>query len=853
MAFPESTFRLQFHAGFTFRDATAIVPYLHALGVTHVYASPYLKARPGSTHGYDVIDHCSLNPELGTQADYDAFCGELARHGMSHILDTVPNHVGVATNDNVWWNDVLEHGPASKYAKYFDIAWRGSPREELHDKVLLPVLGGHYGDVLEMGELKLVHEDGKFWVRYYDRRFPLTASSVKGLDPSRLDAVDIDRLDDILNAQHYRLAYWRTASDEINYRRFFDINDLAALAQEHEEVFEATHAFTFKLIEQGRVAGLRIDHPDGLYDPEQYLHRLQAKRKGLYVVVEKILAPGEPLPVDWPVHGTSGYDFLNMVNGLFVDGRNEPAFTRIYQEFTGDATEFEDLVYEKKKLILETSLASELQMLAHRLDRLAQTRRHSRDFTHRALRNALREVIACFPVYRTYVTARGVHESDRAHVNTAVERAIARNPKTEPAIFRFIADAVLQRLASDDNREGWLSFAGKFQQLTAPVTAKGIEDTAFYIFNRFGSLNEVGGEPAHFWVGPEKLHAYFADRRKHWPYAMSTLSTHDTKRSEDVRARLNVLSEIPKEWAAHVKRWGELNARHRTTVDGRDAPTRNEEYLIYQTLIGAWPLEPWAAAEYDAFVQRVQAYLVKAMREAKLFTSWTDPNEPHETAVTNFIAAVLDETRGGEFLADLRPLRQRVSELGLLNSLAQTVLRLTAPGVPDTYQGTDLWDFSLVDPDNRRPVGYAKRVALLESLRLHELTARRELASLARDLLASKQDGRVKLFVTSQLLQLRREHQGLFSAGEYVPLRAEGARSDHVFAFARKNAGRTTIVVIPKFVTGVETPQAWADTRLVMPADLRATQPLRNVFTGGRLESTELSKLLVDFPVAVFA
>jgi (1->4)-alpha-D-glucan 1-alpha-D-glucosylmutase len=852
--FPESTYRLQFHAGFTFRDATAIVPYLHALGVTHVYASPYLKARPGSTHGYDVIDHCSLNPELGTQADYDAFCDELAKHGMRHILDTVPNHVGVATNDNVWWNDVLEHGPASKYAKYFDIAWRGSPREELHDKVLLPILGGQYGDVLEKGELKVVHEDGKFWVRYYDRRFPLSLESTRPLNVEGLESLNrnVDRLDALLNAQHYRLAYWRTASDEINYRRFFDINDLAALAQEHEAVFEATHALTFKLIEQGKVAGLRIDHPDGLYDPEQYFQRLQAKQKGLYVLVEKILAPGEPLPADWPVHGTSGYDFLNMVNGLFVDGRNERAFTRIYHEWTDDATEFEDLVYEKKKLILETSLASELQMLAHRLDRLAQTRRHSRDYTHRALRNALREVIACFPVYRSYVTARGVHVSDRVHVGTAIERATARNPKTEPAIYRFIGEAVLQRFATDEDRDGWLAFAGKFQQLTAPVTAKGIEDTAFYIFNRFVSLNEVGGEPTHFGVGPEKLHAYLADRLKHWPYAMSTLSTHDTKRSEDVRARLNVLSEMPEAWAGQVKRWGELNARHRTTVDGHDVPTPNEEYLIYQTLIGAWPLEPWAAEEYDAFVTRVQAYLVKAMREAKLHTSWTDPNEPHEAAVTNFIAAVLDDTRGGAFLADLRPLRQRVSDLGLMNSLAQTVVRLAAPGVPDTYQGSELWDFSLVDPDNRRPVDYAKRVQLLESLRVRELTARNELAPLARELLASKRDGRVKLFVTSQLLQLRRQHPGLFSAGEYVPLLAKGERAEHVFAFARRHEGRTAVVVVPRLVASLETPEAWGNTRLVIPGNL-ATAQLRNVFTGAESDSPEVSRMLADFPVAVFA
>jgi (1->4)-alpha-D-glucan 1-alpha-D-glucosylmutase len=842
--FPESTYRLQFHAGFTFRDATAIVPYLHALGVTHLYASPYLKARPGSTHGYDVIDHCSLNPELGTQADFDAWIAAMSKHGMSHILDTVPNHVGVATNDNIWWNDVLENGPASKHAKYFDIAWRGSPRPELHDKVLLPVLGGLYGDVLEKGDLKAVHEDGKFWVRYYDRRFPLSPDSAADLNPARLVELNgkpdeprsFDALDELLNVQHYRLASWRTASDEINYRRFFDINDLAALAMEHKEVFEATHAFTFKLINEGKVAGLRIDHPDGLYDPQEYFQRLQNKKPGLYVLVEKILAPDEPLPEDWPVHGTSGYDFLVMANSLFVDGANVDAFTKIYQEWTGDQTSFEDLVYQKKRWVLENSLASELQMLTHRLDRLAQTNRHSRDFTHNALRHALREVVACFPVYRSYVTARGVHEADHAHVKQAVNRAAARNPQLDPGIFRFVGDAV----ARADNAD-WLAFAGKFQQLTAPTTAKGIEDTAFYIYNRLVTLNEVGGEPSHFGVSPEKLHAYLADRQKKWPYALSALSTHDTKRSEDVRARLNVLSELPDEWAARVKRWGELNARHR-------GPDRNEEYLIYQTLIGAWPLEPWAAAEYDDFVKRVQAYMVKAMREAKINTSWTNQNSSHETAVQEFIAAILDETRGGEFLADLRPFRKRISHLGLLNSLAQTVLRLTAPGVPDTYQGQELWDFSLVDPDNRRPVDYAKRTEMLNVIS----------AASPSEMLASKEDGRIKLFVTSRALAARRDHPKLFSAGEYLPLSATGEKAAHVFAFARRDGNQSSIVIIPRLVAGLLGPDfdlptgehVWGNSTLKLP---NGATVFRDIYTGKTVNGNEprLADLFNDLPIAV--
>ena len=889
---PESTYRFQFHAGFTFRDAAAVVPYLHALGVTHCYASPYLRARPGSTHGYDVIDHCSLNPELGSEADYQAWVDAMSAHGMSHVLDTVPNHVGVATNDNAWWNDVLEHGPASRYAKYFDIAWRGSPRPELHDKVLIPTLGGPYGRVLEKGELKVVHADGKFWVTYYDRRFPLARASVADLKPDQLaelngtpgDARSFDRLDALLNAQHYRLAYWRTASDEINYRRFFDINDLAALGMEHAEAFEATHGFTFKLIAEGRVAGLRIDHPDGLYDPEQYFRRLQEKhaqrnaggvssgqsragRPSLYVVAEKILAPGEALP-SWEVHGTSGYDFLNEVNGLFIDRDNEAAFTKLYHEWTGDDTSFEDLVYEKKKLILEISLASELQMLAHQLDRLAQTSRHTRDFTHNGLRQALREVIACFPVYRSYVTDRGVSPTDESHVNAAVEKAIERNPKTDPSVFRFVGDTVLQRFAgtaAGNSAAAWVRFAGKFQQLTAPVTAKGIEDTAFYIYNRFVSLNEVGGEPSRFGVSPADLHAYLSDRQQRWPYAMSALSTHDTKRSEDVRARLNVLSEIPEEWAWHVRHWVELNARHRRDLPAGPAPDRNEEYLIYQTLLGAWPLEPWSAGEYDAFVGRVQAYMVKAMREAKVRTSWTNPDEQHEQAVQDFVAALLDETRSGEFLASIRPLRQRVSRLGLINSLAQTLLRLTAPGVPDTYQGQELWDFSLVDPDNRRPVDYGRRKGLLDALegRGPRAAAATPADRGQRHLIASMQDGWMKLYLTCYALRQRRDNPGLFSAGAYEPLYAVGERAGHVFAFARRHEGRVAVVVVPRLIAGLLggregfhiDANVWGDTKLPLP-QASGSGKFRDVFRGRPVDVpadglVALSDVTTYFPFAL--
>jgi (1->4)-alpha-D-glucan 1-alpha-D-glucosylmutase len=886
---PESTYRVQFHKGFTFRDAAAIAPYLAELGVTHLYASPYLKAVPGSTHGYDVVDHNRLNPEVGTEEDYAVFLEALRANGLAHVLDTVPNHVGVATNENGWWNDVLENGRASRYADYFDIAWRGSTRPQLHDKVLLPLLGGLYGDVLEKGELKLVREDGKVWVRYYQRRFPINRQTLQGvgdveaLNGTPGDPRSFDRLDDLLNRQHYRLAYWRVAPDEINYRRFFDVNDLAAISMEREEVFEAAHALTLRLLAEGKVAGLRIDHPDGLYDPKAYFDRLQAHfllacaraelKRGqewealrpallgrierhlrdtpredlpLYVVAEKILAIDEPLPERWACHGTSGYDFLIMANSLFVDAANEEAFSRVYQEVAGEAEPFEELVYEKKRLILRISLASELHMLAHRLDRLAQKHRGWRDFTLSGLTGALREVIACFPVYRSYVSeADGVNDVDRQRIEAAVEEAVRRNPRTEPAVFHFIRDALLQRYPETfgpEEKAEQLAFAGKFQQLTSPATAKGIEDTAFYVYNRLVSLNEVGGEPRRFGVEPEAVHRYLAERQSLWPHALSAMSTHDTKRSEDVRARLNVLSEMPDEWAARVKRWFGLNARLRRNLHGAAAPHPNDEYLFYQTLVGAWPLEPAAAGEAEAFVERVQAYLRKAMREAKVRTRWTDPDEPYENAVLAFAADVM---RSPKFLQDFRPFHARVSHIGLLNSLSQTLLRLTAPGVPDTYQGCELWDFSLVDPDNRRPVDYQRRIRML-----------RELGTDVADLLRSMPDGRIKLFVTRAVLRLRRDLPGLFSTGEYLSLCADNAHPQHVFAFERRLANHRAIIAVPRLIAALVPrdgdlplgPDTWHDTRLPV------TGHFRNLFTGEHLRpdsSLPAAQLFATFPVAL--
>lgn len=969
--FPGSTYRLQFHAGFTFRDATAIVPYLKDLGVTHLYASPYLKARPGSTHGYDVVDQNQLNPELGTRADYDAWVAAMSAAGLSHVLDTVPNHMGVGTNENAWWNDVLEHGKRSPFAHYFDIAWDAPLRPEYRGKVLLPVLGGLYGDVLDKGEPKLTFDlaAGSFAVEYFDRRIPIDPatyglilcsdaddlhkalgeghaewreyagiiaaasnphmgelSQVKGRladlvrrnsttrefvektvrDFNGPPAANHHPLDNLLNHQNYRLAYWRVAPDEINYRRFFDINDLAALSMEHEDVFEAAHGLTLKLVADGAIAGLRVDHPDGLYDPKQYFLRLQqhavvARAKSayeaeggradgwpamrdalllklrtdgvlpagdgparwpLYVVGEKILALDEPLPPDWAVHGTSGYDALNMISGLFVDPAGEKPLTELYADLTGSRVDVRELIYEKKKLILQISLASELNMLARQLDAVARNDRHSRDFTLAGLTDALRELIAGFPVYRSYVSDEGVRPEDVALVEKAVAATIAKNPKIEPAVFHFIRDVILQKLpagATDDDRAAYRRFAGKFQQVTSPVMAKGIEDTAFYIYNRLISLNEVGGEPAKFGIPPAELHAYFADRQANWPYAMSVLSTHDTKRSEDVRTRIHALSELPGEWRERVDAWSKLNARHRSTVNGSPAPTANEEYLIYQTLVGVWPFVP-AEAGKDKVVERVQAYLVKAMREAKVNTSWTSPNADHESAVDRFITAVLDEKANADFFREFLPFQQRVSRAGMVTSLAQTLIRLTAPGVPDTYQGTELWDLSLVDPDNRRPVDYARRAEMLSGLK--SATEGDGAKSLPADLLTSAADGRLKLYVTWATLAARKANADLFSTGKYVPLTVTGERADHVFAFARVgHKGQAAIVVVPrlsaKLAKGDGWPvgsEAWGDTQVQIPAALIGTSA-HSAFGGAtaKLEATILAAtLLSPLPIGLW-
>ncbi|MBN9518018.1 malto-oligosyltrehalose synthase [bacterium] len=954
---PGATYRFQFRREFTLRDALALVPYLDALGVTHVYASPVLKARPGSPHGYDVVDPGRLNPDLGTEDDLRALAAALRARGMGLVLDTVPNHMCIGA-DNPWWADVLEHGPSSPYADYFDIAWHDSPRPGMNGRLLLPVLGDQYGAVLEGGQFRVAFEGGAFSVWYYDTRLPvdprtygrvlgpaaadlavrlgvehpdaieLTSilNAVEHLpprgepDPTRVamgrvetaavkrrlgelaerfpaaasaiaaavgkvsgtpgDPASFAALDDWLEAQAYRPCFWRVASDEINYRRFFDVNELAAVGTEREDVFRAVHRLILGWLAEGVADGLRIDHPDGLFDPKSYLDRLQAhyvlavarrlaaaapdefpgidpdrdeaallerltepaaKARPLYVVVEKILADAEELPAEWACDGTTGYEFITAVNNLFVDPAGEPGLTRFYREFTGQTDPFPTLAYEKKDQILSSSLSSELTALSHQLDRLARLDRRSRDFTLNGIRRGLREVIASFPVYRSYVNGV-VRDIDKGLIGRAVSKARRQNAMLGRPLFDFIRDTLLLKdppsgPASDEYRALQRRFAGKFQQLTAPVTAKGVEDTAFYVFNRLVSLNEVGGEPGHFGWPPERAHAFFLDRQEDSPGSLSPLSTHDTKRSEDARARLNALSELPGEWADRVARWAHLNARHREEWDDGHAPDRNEEYLIYQTLVAVWDGGP-----DEAFKERVGAFTKKALCEAKVHSSWINPDPDYEAAVERFLDRVLDPAEAGEFLADLAAFATRVGQLGRVTGLAQTVIRCTAPGVPDTYQGTECWDFSLVDPDNRRAVDYAARQAWLKEVDSADPVA------LAADL----SDPRVKLFTVARLLRARRDHTALFAHGEYMPLSVQGAKADHVFAFARRCGAAAAVVVVPRLAAAVTGAGGWGDT-VVSLYDLPAGR-WADVFTGAAHDADlrlPVADVLGLFPVAV--
>ncbi len=965
---PRAFYRLQLNHDFIFRQAAAVVPYLDSLGISHCYTSPYLKARPGSSHGYDIIDHANLNPEIGSREEYEELVAALNRHGMAQILDMVPNHMGVGS-DNKWWLDVLENGRASQYADFFDINWEPLQRE-LKGRVLLPVLGDYYGSVLEGSELHLDFslEKGSFRITYYGHSFPLDPCSypfIIGHDLGRLEALlgshhqgvhelqnlissfanlpsreetdpelvrtryrnkevlkrllarlcreipeiaifiagnvvllngeqgcseSFNLLHQLLNMQAYRLAFWRVASDEINYRRFFDINELAGVRAENQRVFEETHLFVFDLIATGKVDGLRIDHPDGLYDPRQYCSRLQAAASGeivasekilptelllkerplpLYVVVEKILADFEHLPEDWLVHGTTGYDFSIVLNGLFVDSTAEKTFTTIYHRFIGHSMDFELLLYNCKKLIIKTAMAGELNVLAGELHRLGQMNRFTRDYTLNRLRDTLIEIISCFPVYRTYITGDRISPDDRNYVEWAVSKAKSRQQAEDPSIYDFMrATLLLEIEAGKGNvlQNTAKKFVMKLQQYTGPVMAKGLEDTCFYIYNRLLSLNEVGGDPRRFGISVAAFHHANRERNTYWPHGMLNTSTHDSKRSEDLRARINVLTEMPGEWQKALIRWSNCNRGFRTKIGHGSAPSKNDEYALYQNLVGVWPFGRLDQDNLAFFAGRIEQYMLKVIREAKVHTSWINQNRAYEKAMAQFVRRILNEKSA--FLEDFVPFQQKIAWFGMLNSISQLLLKLTSPGIPDTYQGTEIWHFRLVDPDNRRPVDFHQRKEMLAELQRFMSVAPADLAERAGQLLHTMTDGRVKMYVLWKTLAFRRLHSELFERGSYLPLTVKGRKNEHLCAFMRILADRPVIVVVPRLYARLldndETrlplgPETWSHTAIMLPDNLPA-QSYTNVLTGEEIlprgpDNNRLAaaELLRSFPVCLLA
>lgn len=1012
---PTATYRVQFAPeNMTFRKAAGIVPYLRELGISHVYASPCLKVCEGSSHGYAIVDYAQLNPELGSENDYRAMVEALHGHAMGQILDVVPNHMSARPAENAWWNDVLENGSSSPHAAYFDIDWHPA-KEELRDRILLPVLGDQYGRVLESGELRLEYREGAFFLRYYQLLLPLEPRTYRTILMHRLDAfrgtqppdsddlrelesiitalehlpehtrtesdavserqrekdvikrrlgtltdrsADVadfvgrnveelngtpedmhsyDALDRLLDAQVYRLSHWKAAADEINYRRFFDVNDLAAVCMETPEVFDKSHRLVFDLLVTGDVDGLRVDHIDGLYNPMEYLRRLQkgyllalgkslyeratatspllgwrfnvrsnlAPPAGrpppwsdleplflervtamtctdratlpLYVIVEKILSTGETLPEHWLLAGTTGYDFLNSVNGLFVDPFGLVELSNIYGRFIDQGLDFREVTHQSKLAIFRTAMSSELQLLAQRLSRISERHRRSRDFTLNSLRLALRDIVACFPAYRTYICESYVSERDRQVLCRAVAQAKRRNPATNAAVFDFIRDVLLLECPPDLDEAGLHErelFVGRFQQVTSPVMAKGVEDTAFYRYFPLASLNEVGGDLIQRPTSLEEFHRQNAVRQAMWPRSLVCTTTHDTKRSEDARARINVLSEIPHLWRKAVNRWARLNRRYHREVDGQPAPSRNDEYLFYQNLIGVWPLTPPHGKELADLVMRMTAYMEKATREAKLHTSWINPVAEYDAAVREFTAAVLDNHSKNRFMIDFCRFHEQIVNWGLSNAMVQVLLKLTSPGIPDIYQGQEVWDFSLVDPDNRRPVDFAYRQKLFARLRKDVGRNDRSLLAVSRQLAENPRDPRAKLFVTWRALQFRREHPEIFGLGDYIPLNVGGLQAKHVCAFARTcgppaNANRkVAIVIAPRLIAQLMSsaadpstaqppvgPAIWDDT-YVSVENVRSS-PLKNVFTGQEcfVEDSRLrvANALSDFPVAMLA
>src|SRR5277367_522053 len=943
---PLACYRLQFNGDFTFRRAAAALDYLSRLGITDIYASPLLQSRSGSKHGYDVTDPLRIDSELGNEEQFEAFQSALHKKGMGLLLDIVPNHMA-ASPENPWWMDVLENGPASAYAAYFDIDWH-PPSLTLDNKILLPLLGSFYGQALNKRELQLAFRRGTFFVEYYDMSFPLAPKTYRRIlkhrehvlekklgadstsfqeylgivaalaalperDSLTMDAAgerrlqvarikerlrqlyDTNRevqrfvrdnlrifngrrnhagsfrhLDRLLSEQSYVLAYWQNVNEGINYRRFFNITDLVGVRVEDPMVFEAIHAVILPLIERKVVTGLRIDHIDGLRDPLGYLRRLQERAGGskeqgnsFYVIVEKILSGDEKLSREWPVAGTTGYEYLNAVNRLFIHPRGAREIEELYFRFLGRELSYEDVLYQKKKLVMATLLSAEMRYLGRQLSVLAQGDRYARDLSRMELAQALVETTADLAVYRTYIRSMEVPAEAKREIGSAVEAARSRNPRLDAPCLDFVRDVLLLKDSGHlfaEQREARLAFVMRWQQFTGPIVAKGLEDTVLYVYCPLLSLNEVGGNPSPSAITAPDFFELVKEQQKQCQHGLNCSSTHDTKRGEDVRARINVLSEIPGEWQKHLNKWAAWNAKHKKSIDHHVAPDRNEENFLYQTLLGAWPLQQ---EEMPHFRVRLEAYIIKAIREAMVHTRWTRPNTAHERAVVGFLRALVDPARGNMFLNDFLKFQRKIAFHGMLNGLAQVLVKMTSPGVPDFYQGCDLWDLHLVDPDNRGPVDFTHRAALLDEI---EKRSKQEPLRLARELAQNWQDGRIKLYLIWRILNLRRKYPRVFLDGQFLPLKTVGGREANLIAYARRRGNTWIMTIVPRWLARAKASAAlirfqkfWHGSHIALPEN--SPESWVNVLTGEAVETSRLRRaptlslpdVFKDLPVAVLS
>ena len=912
MRLPVATYRLQFNSRFGFREALDIVPYLAKLGISDVYASPIFKARSGSSHGDDVVDHNLLNQDLGTAEDFEDLSRALAAHGMGWIQDIVPNHMSYSY-ENPMLSDVLERGSKSKYVRFFDVDWE-HPSDGLKGRLQAPFLGDLYGRTLEKGEIKLVYDQRGFAVAYYDLRLPLRLKSyaiilnlglkdleqrlgendpnviaLKGVileangedpDPSlkvrlwdlhersnevsnfldsnlqafngeKANPASYDLLDDLLSVQLFRLCFWKVASEEINYRRFFIMNDLISLHTEKEAVFDNIHSLLFDLVEKGNITGLRIDHINGLYNPEEYLRRMKDRLKDRYLVAEKILHLGEALPASWPVQGTTGYDFLNCQNGVLCDKARRGEFEGIYSRFTGSSVSYESVVYEKKRLMADRHMSGDVDNLARHIKNVLGKDRLWSDITLSGIKKALTELMVLFPVYRTYASPQSFNESDQGIIREAARRAKERNLDLFNELD-FVEHFLLDPKA--DERDSWQRLIMELQQHTGPLMAKGVEDTALYIFYQLLSQNEVGGDPGSFGISLDEFHRFGEERAKNSPHSMNATATHDTKRGEDARARTSVLSENPREWEEHIQSWSRMNEGLKKIVLGGDVPDRNDEYFLYQTMIGAFPFR---SDDLPSFRERAGRYMVKAVRESKVHSGWMKQDASYELAFVSFLENILESE---EFMRDFRLFQSQVAQHGILNSLTQVLVKMTAPGIPDFYQGTELWDYSFVDPDNRRTVDFDRRRMYLDEMAKGEDT---NIQGLLQELLASKEDGRIKLFLIYRVLKARQKNADLFARGTYVRLGVEGAIAENIIAFAREHEGAWALTIAPRLTTALSAKDGthqvnfpgWhipGDARIILPKN--APSFWMNAITDKQVRgkgAIPLYEALEHFPVAL--